>query len=219
MPFSVTSINVSVNPANFNGTCTATMLFTFTAVINVPAGSPGGTVSYTWLRSDGATAPTESASFNPGATTQTVTTTWQLGAVWGNGSTFWEALKVTAPNSITSAHDTFSFVCQFAVTGINASVSPTTYDCSQSQVTFNFSATITIAPGPNGGNITYTWARSDGATMSPVTITVPASQSTATVTTTWTLGLGAPPGSYWEQVVVTSPNNISSNQATFTKSC
>jgi hypothetical protein len=219
VPFSVTGINVAANPSNFHGTCTDPMIFTFTATIGVPAGTPGGTATYQWLRSDSATGPTQTVAFNPGVTTQAVTTTWQLGAVWGNGSTFWEALQVTAPNSVTSTHATFSFVCQSTVTSINASVSPTTYDCSQSVNTFNFSATITLSPGPSGGSITYTWARSDGATMAPITISVPAGQTTAMVTDTWTLGVGAPPGSYWEQVVVTGPNSITSNKATFTKSC
>ncbi len=107
----------------------------------------------------------------------------------------------------------------FMVTSINATVSQPTYDCSQSRITFNFSATITITPGSSGGNITYTWARSDGGTMAPVTIAVPAGQTTVTVNITWTLGVGAPPGSYWEQVVVTEPNSRTSNEATFTKSC
>jgi hypothetical protein len=106
----------------------------------------------------------------------------------------------------------------FMVTSINATVSPTTYDC-QSQITFNFSATITIRPGSSGGNITYTWERSDGATMAPITISIPASQTMDTVTNTWTFSKGVPDGTYWEKVVVTSPNSISSNQATFTASC
>ena len=221
--FSVTGVNATVDHSNYHGACASTMLFTFTGIINVPAGSPGGTVSYTWLRSDSATGPTETVSFNAGVTSQTVTTTWQLGSSLGNGTTFWEALQVTAPNSVTSAHANFSFVCQNqnqnSVTSISASVSPSAYDCSQSVITFNFSATIAISPGSSGMNITYTWARSDGATMSPITLSVPAGQTTVSVTDTWTLGVGAPTGSYWEQVVVTSPNHITSNQATFSKPC
>jgi len=222
VPFSVTGINVFADPSDFHGTCTNPMIFTFKATIKVPAGTSGGTVKYHWLRSDGATAPTETVTFNPGVTTRTVTTTWQLGAVWGNGSTFWEALQVTAPNSVTSTHANFSFVCQlsqFTVTGINAWVSPTTYPCGQSVMTFNFSATITLSPNSKGGNITYTWVRSDGGTMAPITISVPAGQTKVTVFNTWTLGKGAPLGSYWEQVVVTAPNSITSNKATFTKPC
>jgi len=107
----VTGIKVSAHPSNFHGTCTNPMIFTFTATIKVPAGTAGGTVKYYWLRSDGASAPAETVTFDPGVTTQTVITTWQLGAVWGNGSTFWEALQVTAPNFVTSKHANFSFVC------------------------------------------------------------------------------------------------------------
>jgi len=219
VPFSVAGINVSANPSTFHGTCTNPMIFTFTATIKVPAGTAGGMVTYHWLRSDGATAPAETVTFNPGVTTRTVTITWQLGAAWGNGSTFWEALQVTAPNSVTSTHANFSFVCQFTVTSINASVLPGAHFCGQPVWTFNFSATITLSPGPNGGNITYTWERSDGGATAPITISVPAGQTTVTVTDSWALGGGAPVGSYWEQVVVTGPNSITSNKATFTKFC
>ncbi len=221
--FSVTGVNASVDPSNYHGACAATMLFTFTGIINVPAGSPGGAISYTWLRSDSATGPTETISFKAGVTTQMVTTTWRLGSTWGDGTTFWEALQVTAPNSVTSAHANFSFVCQNqnqnTVTNISVSVSPSAYDCIHSVITFNFRATIAISPGSSGVIITYTWARSDGATMSPITLSVPAGQTTVSVTDTWTLGVGAPTGSYWKQVVVTSPTHMSSNQATFSKPC
>jgi serine/threonine protein kinase len=219
VPFSVTGVTVSVDKSNFNGACTDPMIFTFTATIRVPAGTSGGMVAYTWLQSDGGTGSTRTVSFSPGATTQTVTTTWQLGAIWGNGSPFWEALQVTAPNSVTSAHANFSFVCQFRATSISASASPTTYNCHLSRNTFKFSATIAISPGPTGGSITYTWARSGGSTMSPITIAVPAGQKTVTVTTYWILGVHAPRGFYWEQVVVSAPNSITSNRATFTKRC
>src|SRR6266487_1920741 len=133
VPFSVIGVNVSVDPSNFHGVCTDPMTFTFKATINAPAGTSGGTVTYTWLRSDESSGPTETISFPPGTTTQTVTTTWKLGSRWGNGMTFWEALQVSAPNSLTSAHANFSFVCQSpapTVTSISASVSPQSYDCN-----------------------------------------------------------------------------------------
>jgi hypothetical protein len=125
---------------------------------------------------------------------------------------------VVSPVLAHSARNTHS-LAPFSVTSINATVSPTAYNCSQSPNTFNFNATINVSPNSSGGNITYTWLRSDGATMSPITIVVPTGQRTVTVTDTWTLWVGAPNGSYWEQVSVTAPNSITSNKATFTKSC
>jgi len=53
--------------------------------------------------------------------------------------------------------------------------------------------------------------------MTPITRSVPAGQTM--VTNNWTLGVGAPPGAYWVQVVVKGPNSITSNKATLTKSC
>src|SRR6266487_513394 len=222
VPFSVIGVNVSVGPSNFHGVCTDPMTFTFKATINAPAGTSGGTVTYTWLRSDESSGPTETISFPPGTTTQTVTTTWKLGSRWGNGMTFWEALQVSAPNSLTSAHANFSFVCQSpapTVTSISASVSPQSYDCNQSQVTFNFNSTIYLSANPTGVNITYVWRRSDGASMSPITNFVPAGPTTVKVTNTWTLSIGVHNGSYWERVDVSAPNSVSSNQAAFTVSC
>jgi len=55
--------------------------------------------------------------------------------------------------------------------------------------------------------------------MAPRTISVPADNTNVTVFNTWTVGMGTPPGSYWEQVVITGPNSITSNKATFTKPC
>jgi hypothetical protein len=130
--------------------------------------------------------------------------------------TLFSLLGVVSPVLAHTARNTRS-LAPFRVTSINATVSPTAYNCSQSPNTFNFSATINVSPNSSGGNITYTWLRSDGATMSPITIAVPAGQTTVTVT--WTLWVGAPNGSYWEQVSVTAPNSITSNKATFTKSC
>jgi len=142
---------------------------------------------------------------------------WGYGYGWNHDPV---VLVAMGPHGVHS-NPVFLFyqVSQFTVTNINAWVSPTTYPCGQSGVTFNFSATITLSPNSTGGNITYSWVRSDGATMAPITISVPAGQTHVTVFNTWTLGQGAPAGSYWEQVVVTGPNSITSNKATFTKPC
>jgi hypothetical protein len=105
------------------------------------------------------------------------------------------------------------------VTSITASVSPGSYDCSQDHTKFNFSATIHLSSNPNGVTLTYVWLRSDGGTMSPITITVPAGQTSASISTYWFLFTEADNGTYWEQVAVSAPNSVTSNQATFSKAC
>jgi len=137
-------------------------------------------------------------------------------ACQNTGTFTFKALGAAQPQSLT-----VSWTCTQAptVTSISASVSPTTYDCSQSQVTFNFSGTIYLSSNPSGVNITYVWARSDGGTMSPITVSVPAGQTSITVNNTWTLFQGVANGTYWERVDVSAPNTFSSNQATFTVNC
>ncbi len=221
--FAISGVNVTVTPANFHGSCSSTMLFTFTATFAAPAGNPGGTTTYIWTRSDGGHSGTpQSVTFAAGQTSNTVTTTWQLGSVYGNGQVFWEEVQVQAPNTLTSNQAMFSFQCTagggFQVTHVSASVDASHFACSNSEQVFTFTATITVSPN-SGGVVTYNWVRSDGATHAPYTVTVPAGSTSVSVSTTWTVGAGIPNGNYWEQVQTTSPNSVSSNQATFAMAC
>lgn len=200
--FAVTSVVASVSPAASNVCPT---IFTFTAAITTNA---AGSVTYKWERSDGASSSPQTISF-AAAGTQNVTTTWNLGAA----GTFWEQLRVSSPNSIVSNQATFTLSCGspvFAVTSAVASVSPGSAGVCPS--TFTFVGTITA----NGaGNVTYQWERSDGASSSVQTVSFAAAE-TKTVSTTWALGAA---GTFWERLKITSPNSVTSNQATFTLVC
>jgi len=199
----VTGATASVSPASYNGACPG--VFNFSANITT---NGAGTVTYRWERSDGAVGPTQSLTFG-GPGTQTVTTSWSLGA----RGTFWERIHILSPNDAYSNQATFTNNCTtaFAVTNVTASVSPTSYSGS-CPGTFNFSARITT----NGaGTVTYRWERSDGAVGPTQSLTF-AGAGTQTVTTSWTLGAR---GTYWERVHILSPNDIYSNQATFTNNC
>jgi hypothetical protein len=198
------------------------MTFTFTAHILVPAGTAGGTVKYRWYRSDGASSSSDqTVTFAAGETSKTVTTTWQLGAIWGNGSPFWEQAKATVPNVWYSPHGTFSFNCHFSVTSVSVNVSPTSYPCVDAVHQFNFAGTLNVSPVPTATTVTYHWARSDGALAPNHTVVVPAGASSVPISDGeyWDIGKAAGNGSYWEQVVITAPVSAHSNQATFTISC
>jgi serine/threonine protein kinase len=109
----------------------------------------------------------------------------------------------------------------FKVTSISATVSPNNWasPCGASQL-FTFNATIHVNTAPGDRNVTYYWTRSDGASSPPITVMVPASDTSVVVTPdTWMLFSGVPNGTYWERVVITTPNSISSNKATFTINC
>ncbi|MCP5101968.1 MAG: hypothetical protein GY950_01250 [bacterium] len=94
----------TVKPTSFNGQCPKK--FTFLGRIT---SNSRGVVKYKWLRSDNANAPVKTIRFNkPG--TKTVTTTWTLGAP---GMTYngWQAVRILAPNQMTSNRAAFKLKC------------------------------------------------------------------------------------------------------------
>lgn len=100
----------------------------------------------------------------------------------------------------------------FQVTGVVAAVSPTS--SNSCPTTFNFTANITTNAA---GTVTYKWERSDGATGATENLVFDSAQ-TKTVETTWNIENDEPPQK-WERVHILTPNDISSNQATFTLNC
>jgi hypothetical protein len=73
-----------------------------------------GQVEYTFVRSDGATAPVYTLNFSQSGT-QNVSTTWTLGdGVSLPSYTGWQTLKVLSPNAMESLRESgaFSIKCQ-----------------------------------------------------------------------------------------------------------
>ena len=99
----------------------------------------------------------------------------------------------------------------FAVIGVTASANPQSY-YGHCPATANFFATIT-ASGP--GTVTYRWERSDGTSESLKSV-IFASAGPQIVGTSWPL---AASGTYWERLHVYAPNEMVSNQASFSLSC
>lgn len=98
----------------------------------------------------------------------------------------------------------------FAVTGAALSVQP--QNSTSCPTFFQFTASITT----NGqGTITYHWERSDGASTPPDNLYFEGA-GTKLATSSWEIS-----ASYrgWERLVVTAPNSISSNDATFVLTC
>ena len=93
------------DPFSYSGACP--IRITFSGRISVSRGS--GTVSYRFIRSDGASAPVQVLTFT-GPGSKDVTNTWQLG---GPGFTYsgWEALRVMDPQQVDSDQATFRVVC------------------------------------------------------------------------------------------------------------
>jgi hypothetical protein len=99
----------------------------------------------------------------------------------------------------------------FTVTDVSATVKPAS-STTTCPATFAFSGLITAN---NEGTVRYRWERSDGASTPTMNTTFTRPGST-TVTTQWSLSA---PGRHWQRLQVLAPNEISSNQATFTLSC
>jgi len=113
VPVSAQTITMSAGITNPGGPVTSCpVTINFEATITATGWSPTANrqVQYKWIRSDGADAPTQTLDFPAsGPSTQTVKTTWQIGA---NG-TNWEAIQISYPpiTNTASNHATFTLTC------------------------------------------------------------------------------------------------------------
>jgi hypothetical protein len=201
-------------PGDHQGVCRSNTFFTASVLIYAPALNTGGTVTYTWLRSDTSTITPGTVTFAAGTTSRMVTAIWSLSANQGNGSAYWVAFKTLSPEVLTTPQITYHHSCQRQVQRITVTVSPTT-GCTTDTKTFMFSATIYVSPGPSNVLLTYTWKRSNGTSGTTTTGSVPQSAPTVTLSDSWSLTAPITQGAYWEELSVTAPNSVISNQSTF----
>jgi hypothetical protein len=204
---------VSASPASFEGTCPVSV--TFSGGISVSRGP--ATVTFRWLRSDGAAGETRAVRFTgSGAQRRTVRTVMPVGGP-GENATAWAQLRVLSPTAETTARRNVTAACA-TPPRLRASVSvdPTTFTGPCPKV-FTFTAVISITDGP--ATVRYRWTRADGAIAPIETVTFSkAGPSTATVQTTWTLG--AAPNTYnlWQSIDFLSESGTA-NRANFTLTC
>lgn len=168
------------------------------------------TVTYRWIRSDGASPPTETLTFSS-AGSRTVTSSWQLGKR-DHPVTLWKAVEVLTPNAMTSNHAEFTVPARGgSVTNVEARVAGLT-EVGPNQIRFSFEGRITA---DSAMTVTYRWIRSDGASA-PVETLVFSSAGSRIVSTSWQLGRGSHPVHLWQAVEVLTPNSITSGHANFT---
>ena len=210
VPFKVTGVAFGAWPGDHQGVCRTNTFFTASVLIYAPAHNTGGTVTYTWLRSDTSTITHSTVTFAAGTTSRMVTSIWSLSANQGNGSAYWVALKTLSPEVLTTPQITYHHTCQRQVQSISVTVSPT-LGCK----TFTFSATVNVSPGPSNVTLSYTWKRSDGTSGTTTTVIVPQSTTTVTLSDSWSLTAPITKGTYWEELSVTAPNSVTSNKTTF----
>jgi hypothetical protein len=137
-----------------------------------------------------------------------VTTIYALTASNAAGSTTSMAQVTVSSSGYTPTPEPTP--ATFSVLGVTTTVEPSTFTgCPKN---FSCSAVITA----NGaGTVTYRWERSDGGSSSTQTV-VFATAGSQMVSTGWPREVG---GSYWVRVRTLSPNEILSNQASFTLNC
>lgn len=230
VPFSVSSVDLTVSPASIAGqTCGTTDTFTYTATFHVPAHTAGGTIQFAYTLNNGRSQTPASVVVTPGATTSTYTFT-SSGALPADHTYPAPAIvMVTSPNNVLSpsALPSGSCVAQsatgaFQVTSVSMSVSPTSIagkTCG-TMITATYTATFHLAANGPGGTIHFQYTVSNGRASSPASITVARGQTTASYSFTWSGPLPAD-HTYPEQggVIVTSPNAVNSPLVGPTGSC
>jgi hypothetical protein len=104
--FQVTAVSLTVVPARYEGPCPAVIKFSG----NITANGKG-VVRYTFIRSDGATGPVFTLTFDS-AGRKSVETTWTLGGPTLPTYSGWEAIKILSPNEMVSNRAGFRVVCR-----------------------------------------------------------------------------------------------------------
>lgn len=102
----VTAVRLQAGPADYTGTCPQEIVF----LGRITADGPG-TVSYRFIRSDGAQGPVQQLRFS-GPGTEPVRNTWRLGAPGKEYIQYWQVLKVLEPNEMESNKAFFNLRCR-----------------------------------------------------------------------------------------------------------
>jgi hypothetical protein len=84
----VTSVTVSVTPANFTGQCPKALTFTGNILV-----TQGGELRYRWIRSDGGKGPIKGGEIIRNGTV-IVTNTWTLGQTGRSFRNYWMAIEI-----------------------------------------------------------------------------------------------------------------------------
>ncbi len=105
--FRVIEASMRADPSNFTGECPKRI--EFSGRVSVIGGS--GTVSYRLIRSDGATGPVETLTFD-GPGSKTISSTWRLGGAGKTYNRYWRAIKILEPNPMESNKAYFTLKCQ-----------------------------------------------------------------------------------------------------------
>lgn len=226
--FSVTSVDMSVNPASLASyTCGTQLTVTYTATFHFPANNPGGQVQFQWTDTNGRGSTPASLTVPSGTTSMPYQFTWsgQLPPDHtqpGNGGVI-----VTSPNAYTSSLVGPTGSCSVAqsvplkVTSVDITVSPSlsTFTCGHSAIVI-YTATFHFPANNAGGNVIFEYTTTNGRGSSPASLTVSPGTTSMAYQFQWkgTIYNNQPdPGN--GGVLVSSPNAYTSPLVGPTGSC
>jgi hypothetical protein len=163
----VVGVEVTADPAELTGVCP--IKITFNGRITVAGGA--GTVSFTWVSSDGDVSPVKTIAFK-GPGSMDVTSDWTVGTADGPKGSGWSSIVITDPAGAaaevrSSQHADFSFTCDdsgFETIGFGLGGSDA--DCSIASPGSTFTTTDPIRvvadyspPLQSGTIVTFTLTR------------------------------------------------------------
>jgi hypothetical protein len=101
--FTVTAVTMSVSPTSISGVaCGTNTTVTYTAVFQVPAGSPGGTVQFTYTNNNGRGVNPASVAFSSGETSKSYSFKWSGALPADHTYPGLGGVQVSRPNQVTS---------------------------------------------------------------------------------------------------------------------
>jgi len=219
VPFTVTSVDLSVNPTSIAGkTCGSLASFTYTAIFHIPAHTAGGTIQFAYTLNNGRSQTTGTVTAGADETSKTFTFV-SSGTLYPDHTYPGTAIvMVTSPNNVISPSVKPSGACvepgTFQVTTVSMTVNPTSIagkSCG-AFLTVTYTAMFHLAPNGPGGTIQFEYTVNNGRSSNMASITVAPGQTTASSSFLWSGNLPADhtypePGG----VIVHSPNEISSS--------
>lgn len=221
VPFTVTSVDLSVNPTSIAGSaCGSQASFTYTAIFHIPAHTAGGAVQFAYTLNNGRSQTPGTVTANAGETTKSFT--FVSSGVLSADHTYpgMATVMVTSPNHLISSSVGPSGACveqgalgPFQVASVSMTVNPTSIAGTKcgTLLTVTYTALFHLAPNGPGGTIQFEYTLNNGRGSNPASITVAAGQTTASYSFRWSGNLPADhtypePGG----VIVHNPNEIRS---------
>ncbi|MGZ3637277.1 MAG: hypothetical protein ACXVCX_05500 [Ktedonobacterales bacterium] len=230
VPFSVTSVDLSVTPTSIAGTtCGSAASFSYTAVFHIPAESAGGTIHYAYTLNNGRSQTDGTVTAGAGETSATATFT-SSGTLSADHTYPGTAIvMVTSPNTVKSPQVKPDGACTeagasgpFQVTGVTMTVTPSSIagkSCG-TPLTVTYTAVFHLAANGPGGTVQFEYTINNGRGSNPASLVVAPGQTTASYAFQWSGNLPADhtypgPGG----VLVTSPNALTSARVAPSGAC